>query len=145
MEILYFDTIPSTQIYLTEKIRKEEILSPVAVIADFQTDGIGSRGNRWMGQRGNFFASLALDKDYIPDDLPIVSASLYFAYIMKSVLVEYNQNTWIKFQNGEASGFELTQAQNQYLEKQASYYQAVMEFINAKIELQKLNSTLYNN
>ncbi len=48
------------------------------------------------------------------------------------------QDTEIKFKNGTASSFELTQAENQLLQKQAAYYQAIMELLNTKFDLLKL-------
>ncbi len=48
------------------------------------------------------------------------------------------RNTEISFKNGTASSMDLTQAQNQLLEKEGAYYQAIMELLKAKFELEKL-------
>jgi len=49
----------------------------------------------------------------------------------------YNE-TQIKYKQGTASSFELTQAQNQYLQSQATYYQSLIQLFNAKTTLEKL-------
>lgn len=49
----------------------------------------------------------------------------------------YN-DTQIKFQSGTASSMELTQAQNQYLNAQAQYFQSLMNLLNEKANLEKL-------
>lgn len=47
-------------------------------------------------------------------------------------------NTQIKFSQGSSSNVDLTQAQNQFLQSQANYYQALMQLLNAKISLDKI-------
>lgn len=99
MEVLSFNTLPSTQIYLLEALKKGELQTPVAVITAEQSDGVGSRDNKWSGGEGNFFASVAISLDALPEDLPLSSASIYFSFIMKKVLIEYNKNVWLKWPN----------------------------------------------
>ena len=60
MKILYLDSVGSTQEYLKELVRQGGIELPVAVVADRQTNGIGSRGNSWSGYDGNLFLSFAI-------------------------------------------------------------------------------------
>ncbi|MBD3788877.1 MAG: biotin--[acetyl-CoA-carboxylase] ligase [Campylobacterales bacterium] len=99
MEILSFDLLPSTQRYLEEKIQSGELTAPVAVITKEQSSGIGSRDNSWSGGDGNFFASIAFNVDMLPEDLALSSASIYFSFIMKKVLVESGANVWLKWPN----------------------------------------------
>ncbi len=99
MEIRSFERLPSTQLYLTEALRRGEVTGPTAVIAREQTDGIGSRENRWIGGEGNFFASFAIPEEDLPEDLPVVSASIYFAYLMKEALEGYDPEVWVKWPN----------------------------------------------
>jgi BirA family biotin operon repressor/biotin-[acetyl-CoA-carboxylase] ligase len=99
LEIYSFETLPSTQKYLAEKIRAGEFSAPLAVIAAEQSDGIGSRENSWSGGRGNFFASIAVDIETLPSDLPLSSASIYFSFIMKEVLRELGDEVWLKWPN----------------------------------------------
>ncbi len=47
------------------------------------------------------------------------------------------ENTRLKYLNGAASSLELTQAQNQYLQAQGNYYNALMDMIKAKTDLDK--------
>lgn len=49
----------------------------------------------------------------------------------------YN-NTQIQFEQGTSSSIDLTQAQNQYLQAEANYYQALMQVLNAKTSLEKI-------
>ena len=99
MEILYFSTLPSTQKYLIEKLEEGHIQAPVAVISSEQSSGLGSRDNTWSGGEGNFFASIAIDLDNLPDDLPLGSASIYFSFIMKQTLESFGENIWLKWPN----------------------------------------------
>ena len=99
MEIRSFPKLASTQQYLVEALRSGELGAPVAVIAEEQYAGIGSRENRWEGEKGNFFASIALKISDLPQDLPLSSASIYFSFIMKKILLDYNDKVWLKWPN----------------------------------------------
>lgn len=99
MEIISFETLPSTQKYLINAIKDKLLKSPVCVIADIQTDGIGSRDNSWVFTKGSLFASISLPRGMFPDDLPIQSASIYFGQNMQEVLVKLNKNVWLKWPN----------------------------------------------
>ena len=68
-------------------------------MAEVQTDGIGSRENRWNSLEGNLFLSFALKLENLPKDLKLESASIYFAYILKSLLNELNSEVWLKWPN----------------------------------------------
>jgi len=49
------------------------------------------------------------------------------------------EKTSIKVKNGMASSMDLTQAQTQMLQAQSAYYSTVLELVNAKNKLDKLN------
>ncbi len=99
MEILSFDSLPSTQTYLVAKLEEDLLQAPVAVIAKEQNSGIGSRENHWSGGEGNFFASIAVDMNDLPTDLPLASASIYFSFIMKKTLKAMGEDLWLKWPN----------------------------------------------
>jgi len=99
LEILSFNSLPSTQTYLLEKLRDKSSSLPIAVFAKEQTDGVGSRDNSWVGGDGNLFFSLAISLDELPKDLPLNSASIYFSFIMKQVLLKYTDEIWVKWPN----------------------------------------------
>ncbi len=99
MEILSFENLPSTQRWLTEAIRSGKIAEPIAVLTREQTDGVGSRDNRWIGYPGNFFASIALRESDLPEDLPPSAASIYFGWVMRELLRELGQPVWLKWPN----------------------------------------------
>ena len=99
MEILCFNQLESTQNYLIEKIRKKTYSTPLAILAKEQTKGVGSRDNSWEGGKGNLFFSLAISLYELPKDLPLNSASIYFSFIMKQVLLKYTDEIWLKWPN----------------------------------------------
>ena len=99
MEIRSFHSLPSTQKYLLEAVKEKRLDAPVAVIAREQFAGIGSRNNSWEGEKGNFFASVAVKTSDLPEDLPLSSASIYFSFIMKKILLDYHKNVWLKWPN----------------------------------------------
>jgi BirA family biotin operon repressor/biotin-[acetyl-CoA-carboxylase] ligase len=65
---------------------------------------MGSRTNEWKGGEGNFFASFAVRLASLPDDLPLSSASIYFAFLMKEVLAGLGEEVWLKWPNDLYSG-----------------------------------------
>jgi len=99
LEILSFDSLPSTQKYLLEQLENKTLQVPIAVIAAQQHSGVGSRDTSWSGGEGNFFASIALDIEMLPSDLSLSSASIYFSFIMKQTLLELGENIWLKWPN----------------------------------------------
>ena len=99
MEIVCFNKLESTQLYLLEKIKDKENVLPMVIMAKEQSNGIGSRDNSWEGGEGNLFFSLAVPLDILPKDLALNSASIYFSFIMKQVLMEYVDDIWLKWPN----------------------------------------------
>ena len=99
LQILLLDVVDSTQKYLKRKLQSKELQAPVAVVANEQTDGIGSRNNNWTSTRGNLFLSFAIPLSQLPNDLKIESASIYFSYILKETLAEFGSKVWIKWPN----------------------------------------------
>lgn len=99
LNLLYLDSVDSTQNYLKELVRSSTTELPYAVVAKRQTDGVGSRGNIWSGLDGNLFLSFALPLKDLPSDLKIESSSIYFAYILKESLSECNSSVWLKWPN----------------------------------------------
>jgi BirA family transcriptional regulator, biotin operon repressor / biotin---[acetyl-CoA-carboxylase] ligase len=99
LKIIYLESVDSTQNYLKELVRANSVEVPIAVHANIQTNGIGSRGNSWKGMDGNLFLSFAIDLQDLPDDLKLESASIYFAYLLKETLSEMNSSVWLKWPN----------------------------------------------
>ncbi len=99
MEIRYFDTIDSTQKALIADIKIDRVKPPIAYVTNRQHQGVGSRGNSWIGEDGNLFFSFALHLDQLPYDLPLASASIYFSFILKEVLASFGSKVWIKWPN----------------------------------------------
>ncbi len=99
MEIILLDRVDSTQKYLLKLLKEFKVKIPIAVVSKEQTDGIGSRDNSWSGGEGNLFVSFAIDINKLPSDLAIASSSIYFSFIMKEILVQYNSDIWLKWPN----------------------------------------------
>lgn len=99
MKIILLDEIDSTHTYLKQEIRAKGFNEPLCIATTLQTNGIGSRGNSWLGQKGNLFFSFVLKKEDLPKDLPLQSASIYFSFILKLVLEEGGSKTWLKWPN----------------------------------------------
>ncbi len=98
LSIIYFEEIDSTQKYLVEKIKNAQLNPPVCVWTELQTNGIGSRNNKWIGKKGNLFFSFAFDKDKFAD-VPLQSLSIYFGWIFKTTLNEIGSKALMKWPN----------------------------------------------
>ena len=99
LEVVWFSEIGSTHKYLIDEIKKGNIKEPALVAADFQSDGVGSRGNSWEGKFGNLFCSFCVKEKHLPKDLQLASTSIYFSYLLKEVLSSYGSKIWIKWPN----------------------------------------------
>ncbi|AJC84059.1 biotin--[acetyl-CoA-carboxylase] ligase [Campylobacter peloridis] len=99
MEIIYFDELDSTQLYLCNKIRNNEIIDNCAVCAFTQSAGIGSRENSWQSKKGNLHFSFCIKIQDLTQDLPLASASIYFAFLMKELLNDLDSKVWLKWPN----------------------------------------------
>ena len=99
MKIIRLDEVDSTHKYLKEYISKNEYTNPLCIVTDLQTQGIGSRGNSWIGKKGNLFFSFVIDINSLPNDLPLQSTSIYFTFILKIILKNLGSKVWIKWPN----------------------------------------------
>jgi len=97
--IYWFESLASTQEYLKKSLKNKTYEVPVSVVTMNQTDGIGSRRNRWIGNEGNLFFSFAILKSELPSDLRLESASIYFMYLLKEILKEKGSKLWLKWPN----------------------------------------------
>jgi BirA family biotin operon repressor/biotin-[acetyl-CoA-carboxylase] ligase len=99
VEIIWFDTLASTQSTLIEGLKHKVFAAPVCIGTSLQSDGRGSRGNGWIGEEGNLFISVALRRSDLPNDLKLESTSIYLAFIMKELLASLGSNVWLKWPN----------------------------------------------
>ena len=99
MQIHLLEEVGSTQAWLKNAYKEKRVMPPFAVYAKRQTQGVGSRGNNWIGQEGNLFLSFLIERSALPEDLPMESASIYFAWLLKEVLHERGSKCWIKWPN----------------------------------------------
>ena len=98
-QTLYLNSVGSTQTHLKNLLKSSNLELPFAVVANIQTDGVGSRDNSWTGLEGNLFLSFAISLEDLPEDLKLESASIYFSYLLKDVLTNLNSSVWIKWPN----------------------------------------------
>lgn len=99
MEIIFLDSVESTHSYLKQHIKLNGYTQPLAIVTQDQTNGLGSRNNNWEGISGNLFFSFVIEKNLLPDDLPIQSSSIYFSYILKNILHKSASKVWLKWPN----------------------------------------------
>lgn len=99
MQIICIEKIASTQLFLCEQIRKDEIKQNTAIYALEQTSGVGSRDNAWISSKGNLHLSFCLREEDLPSDLPLASVSIYFAYLLKDLLAQKGSQIWLKWSN----------------------------------------------
>lgn len=99
MVVNFVDECSSTQDEIINGVKAGAIEPPYALVTDFQTNGVGSRGNKWEGERGNLYFSFCIDENDLPDDLKAISASIYFANLMSSYLKGAGSKIWIKWPN----------------------------------------------
>ncbi len=94
-----FESLTSTQTYLLEKLKNDELKAPILVVAKNQSAAIGSRGNVWEGVKSALTFSLALNASDLPKDLPMQANALYLGFLFKEVLKELGSQTWLKWPN----------------------------------------------
>ncbi|EAH8308162.1 biotin--[acetyl-CoA-carboxylase] ligase [Campylobacter upsaliensis] len=99
MQIICIEKIASTQLFLCEQIRKDEIKQNTTIYALEQTSGVGSRDNAWISSRGNLHLSFCVREEDLPSDLPLASVSIYFAYLLKDLLAQKGSQIWLKWSN----------------------------------------------
>ena len=99
MKIIKLEEVDSTHKYIKQYITENGYTEPLCILSDYQTQGIGSRGNSWLGLKGNIFFSFVVDNCYLPDDLPLQSSSIYFSFILKTILNDCGSSVWLKWPN----------------------------------------------
>ena len=99
MIIKYLEEVDSTHTYIKDYIKNNSYTNNLCIFTQNQTNGIGSRGNSWIGLKGNLFFSFVISKNDLPNDLQIQSASIYFSYILKDILKNRGSKLWLKWPN----------------------------------------------
>ncbi|MEA2111873.1 MAG: biotin--[acetyl-CoA-carboxylase] ligase [Campylobacterota bacterium] len=99
MKILWLNEVDSTQTYLLEALKSNDLKVPIAVVAKRQNCGKGSRENEWIGLDGNLFVSFAISKSSLPNDLRLESTSIYLSMILKELLFQLGSKAWLKWPN----------------------------------------------
>ncbi len=99
MKMIKLEEVDSTHRYIKDYILENPYTQPLCIFTDYQTQGIGSRGNSWIGKKGNLFFSFVVDKNFLPEDLPLQSSSIYFSFILKEILKDLKSLVWLKWPN----------------------------------------------
>jgi len=97
--IHWFDSLESTHQHLITSLREGTLLASCAIGATMQTNGVGSRGNAWVGEAGNLFFSFCVEEKQLPLDLPLASVSIYFSALVKQILEDKGSSVWLKWPN----------------------------------------------
>ena len=150
MEIIYFKEIESTQKYLLDNLKTN-----ICIWSDYQTEGIGSRGNKWLGEKGNLFFSFGIKKEELPKDLPLQSISIYFMYQLKELLNKFDNLVKFKWPNDlylqNKIGGIITNIKNDIIivgigvnTKRSKYYDSLNLDISNKILLEEYFKILSN-
>ncbi len=99
LEIIYLKETTSTHKVLIDGLLNGEFKTPIALTAEIQTSGVGSRNNSWQGGNGNLFLSFCVDINSLPSDLPKASMSIYFSYLLKELFSAYGSKLFLKWPN----------------------------------------------
>jgi BirA family biotin operon repressor/biotin-[acetyl-CoA-carboxylase] ligase len=97
LEILYFEKLPSTQLYAKELLKTKN--PPFTIVAKHQSSGVGSRGNSWDGVERGLYMSVASLKSDFPEDMPLQSTSLYVGANIVEFLRAKESKIWMKWPN----------------------------------------------
>ena len=79
MEIRWFESLGSTQVYLVEELKAGRAAAPVCVGASFQSDGSDRAVTDGGGEKGNLSFRLAVARAAAVGS-KIESASIYMAF-----------------------------------------------------------------
>ena len=99
LAISWFDELPSTHQHLIDGLKLGTFEAPLGIGVDRQTNGVGSRGNSWIGGEGNLFFSFCVEEKHLPKDLPLASISIYFSALVKEILANQGSMVWLKWPN----------------------------------------------
>ncbi|WP_288644432.1 biotin--[acetyl-CoA-carboxylase] ligase [uncultured Helicobacter sp.] len=69
----------------------------ICLVANKQTNGIGSRHNNWESPEDALMFSFIYGA--IPKDIPIQSLAIFFGYILKQTLNALGSKVWLKYPN----------------------------------------------
>lgn len=97
--IEFVESCDSTQTRIISNLKSGVITPPYCLVANSQNNGVGSRGNEWISKSGNLYFSFCVDEKSLPSDLPMSSASIYFAFLMKDYLANLGSQIWLKWPN----------------------------------------------
>lgn len=98
-EKIFIKDIDSTQTYLLNLIKSKKLNEKIAIYSNKQSQGIGSRGNKWDSKEGNLYLSFAIPLVDLPNDLKLSSSSIYFVYLAKLVFLKFGKEAWVKWPN----------------------------------------------
>ncbi|CAM2801966.1 biotin--[acetyl-CoA-carboxylase] ligase [Helicobacter felis] len=99
MQIVTFETLPSTQLYLVEQVKCRLVDLPLCVVAEKQSAGVGSRGCAWDSVQEGLTFSFAIALSALARDVPRQSWSVYFGFLFKQSLQTLGQEVWLKWPN----------------------------------------------
>ncbi|WP_104749811.1 biotin--[acetyl-CoA-carboxylase] ligase [Helicobacter cynogastricus] len=99
MQVVTFETLPSTQLYLVEQVKHGLVDLPLCVVAEKQSAGVGSRGCTWDCVQDGLTFSFGVALSALASDVPRQSWSIYFGFLFKQSLQALGQEVWLKWPN----------------------------------------------
>ena len=96
---IWLNETVSTQSYLIEKLKSNELELKVAVGTDRQTLGKGRRGDAWEFFEGSLALSVAIKNEDLPRDMPITAGAIFAGFILLKTLRALGSKCWMKWPN----------------------------------------------
>src|SRR6056297_276210 len=109
MKIIKFDTIDSTNLYLKNKIKNNDINLPVCIQSDIQTKGKGRHDRKWDSQKGGLYFSIGKKIKKSEEVLlsPLKTAVILHKFLSKQFNLKHLSIKWpndIYFENFKLAG-----------------------------------------
>ncbi|MBS1534991.1 MAG: biotin--[acetyl-CoA-carboxylase] ligase [Bacteroidetes bacterium] len=105
MRLVKLDAIDSTNNYLKELIRRDEIENFTIISAQEQTNGRGQMGSVWNSEKGKNIIMSVLVKDFLSDASEVFNLNMAFSLAVLSVLKKHQiPDLSVKWPNDIMSG-----------------------------------------
>lgn len=105
MRLVKLDAIDSTNSYLKELIRQEEVENLTVISAHEQTNGRGQMGASWVSEKGKNIIMSVLVKCFLTDAILVFDLNIAFSLAVVSVLKKHHiPDLAVKWPNDIMSG-----------------------------------------
>src|SRR6056297_2558025 len=109
MKIIKFDTIDSTNLYLKNKIKNNDINLTVCIQSDIQTKGKGRHNRKWISDKGGLYFSIGKKIKKSEEVLlsPLKTAVILHKFLSKQFNLKHLSIKWpndIYYKNSKLAG-----------------------------------------